>query len=200
MSGCHCCDEPKIWTPAGCSHDPCATTSSCCTKKVKAEYCCKKCKSKGIMILELKSKGPVYIRVNYTGTLVLQPTILTPIPFNTISSISNSNIYNPALGLVTVPQCGDGVYVVSAHVVVTAGQTPSTFTLAINVNGVPLDWKTVTVPAAVTEDLILPISGFPLQVGQSVGVTVTASTGGSVLGPNTSFSLTRVSDFAKTYC
>lgn len=197
MSSCQCCDEPKIWTPAGSSCDPCATTSkSCCTKKVKAEYCCKKCKSKGSMVLELDSKGPVYIRVNYIGTLNLLPTILTPVPFNTISSISNINIYNPALGLVTIPPCGDGIYVVSVHVVATAGQAISIFTLSINVNGVPIDSISVTLLGGETQDLILPISGFPLQVGQSLGVTVIASTGGSISGPNTTFSLTRVSDFA----
>lgn len=99
---------------------------------------------------------------------------------------AGNGIFNTASGTFTAPQ--SGYYNIGTNVTVeTTNQT--TFTVTINVNGIPVATNVVTVGAGLTQTIPLAIS-YPLMCGQNVQVMVTAdAAGASVLNNGTNLSL-----------
>lgn len=188
MSSCNCCEDFKPRWP--CPPPP--VPEPCCTKCYEAEICCHKCKHKSKFTIKLPGYKNVYLNARLAGPVTLTPAVSTLLNFNTIVSISDSCIYSLATGLLTVPVCGQGVYTMSTNMTLAAPVTPSIFTININVNGTPIDTFTANVAAATSQDISLPVAAYVLQTGQSVSVTVTGSTGGTVSAVY--FSLVRSSD------
>lgn len=188
MSRCGCCEDFRPQWPC----PPTPPPESCCTKCFEAEICCHKCKHKSKFTVKLPAFKNVYLNARLAGPITLTPAVASLLGFNAIVSISDPCIYNLATGLLTVPVCGQGVYTLSTNMTLTAPVTPSIFTVSINVNGTPIDTITATLAAGTTQDVALPVAAYPLQLGQSVSVTVTGSTGGTV--SSAYFSLVRSSD------
>lgn len=182
-----CCGSCESWAPKTCS--------PCCEKEICAKYCDKKTGKRGVMVLRIPAMKNVYLVVRYTLSLPLAPQTSTIIPYNLVVKASTgsccASVWNGTSAC--IPQCGDGIYTLSAHTSLTAGDADSVFTISINAGGAPIASDTTTVAAGQSVDRDLTIS-YPLICGQSVTVTVTSSTGGTVAPGSTFFSMVRVSD------
>jgi len=106
-------------------------------------------------------------------------------------------VYNNLTGIFTVPECGDGMYTLTAHLEIDAAtELPLAVQFTINVNGTPIiaskDTITVT-PIKKSYDLTIV---YPLTKGQMVSVTATSSIAAVVsLDPLSSFSFVKSVSF-----
>lgn len=195
MSGCSDCSHCETFEPIKAqkpchSHQPPKCEE--CFKCYEAEICCHKCNHKSFLKIKLPGYKTVYMYARLAGPVNLTAGVNTPLLFNNIVSLSSKYIYDCSTGFLSVPECGQGIYSISTNMTLSAPVTPSIFTININVNGLPINSFTVNLAAGTTQDVALPVNGYPVQSHQFISVSVSGSTGGVVT--NAYFGLSRVAD------
>jgi hypothetical protein len=184
---CGCCESYRP-----CPVFPPPPVDKCCSKSYEGKIYCHRCKHSCKFCISIPSSKSVYLNARLPGPVTLTPATVTPLLFNTVVSVSEPCIFSILTGLLTVPPCGQGIYTITTNMTLSAPVTPSIFVLTINVSGLPIDTRTYNIAAGDTQDVSLPVAAYPVQVGQTIGVSISGSTGGTV--SNAYFSLVRSSE------